>query len=94
MTQWCTQDISTPFAQSPNPDEAFSANLVTGSAKPRARSKTAVKMSTPTSSALCSPHLHKNGRTKDLSMHHISSIQSSIDFRSPLRKKAVYRNAQ
>jgi len=91
---WCAHDISTPFAQSPNPDNAFSANLVTGSAKPRARSKTAVKLDTPTSSVLCSPQLHQNGRTKDLSMHHISSIQSSIDFRSPLRKKAVYRNGQ
>jgi len=92
--RWFAQDISTPFPQSPNLGKMFSANLVTGSAKSRVRSKTAVKMETPTSSILSSSHLDTNEGTKDLSMHHISSIQSSIDFRSPLRKKAVYRNGQ
>jgi len=89
-----TQDVSTPFtSQSPVLNKIVSANLVTGSAKPRARSKTVNEKETPKSSSLGATHLDKiGGAAKDLSMHHISSIQSSIDFRSPLRKKAGYRD--
>jgi len=89
---WSTQDITTPFSsQSPDLGRMFSANLVTGSAKTRTRNKTS--NGKESSSSSCLSHLDKSGAvTRDLSTHHISSIQSSIDFRSPLRKKVGYHN--
>lgn len=80
IQQWPSQDITTPFAvQSSALDGLSNANIVTGSARQKAK-KSSNESETPMNSIR-----HKN--TDDLSMHHISSFQPSFDFGSPILKK-------
>lgn len=71
--------MSTPFtASAPTLDGISNANLVTGSARLKAKKSNA--MNTPLTGI-------RHSENEDLSMHHISSFQKSFDFGSPVLRK-------
>lgn len=79
------KDVSTPYTNLPTMSSKMPANLVTGSARARARGKANHDTETPLTKARRLDE--QNECMDDFSMHHITSIKSTIDFGSPLLKK-------
>lgn len=72
--------MATPFAVSTSTfDGVSNANVVTGSARQKAKKGT-IDMDTPTTTK-------RAKKPDDLSMHHIASFQASFDFGSPMLRK-------